>query len=107
MDRRGNEGSGTLEIRWRDQLLILSGDAEGEGLATMLDEGWLRGSARLLLYPHHGSETPFLGPLLGRLTPAEVWISSGTPPAVAAELDRRGVAWRGTARDGALSLTLP
>ena len=34
---RGNEGSLTVNVRWRGARVVLSGDAEGHGLASMLD----------------------------------------------------------------------
>ena len=103
----GNEGSGSLEIGWRDARLLLTGDAEGEGLGRALDEGWLRGPLRLLSFPHHGSDTPLAGELLRLLRPAEVWISAAAEPAIGPELDRRRLPWRWTGRDGSLALFLP
>ena len=101
----GNEGSRTLALRWGGARVVLAGDAEQEGLA-----GWLAGRvpepARLLLWPHHGSETPWLGRLLAHTRPAEVWVSAAGLPPIAGELDRRGVRWRCTAVDGPLALTL-
>ena len=103
----GNEGSGSLEIGWRGARLLLTGDAEGEGLGRALDEGWMRGPVRLLSFPHHGSDTPLAGELLRRLRPAEVWISAAAEPAIGPELDRRRLPWRWTGRDGSLALFLP
>lgn len=102
-----NESSRTLVVTWNGQRLVLSGDAEAEGLHGLLENGDLEGPCRLLLAPHHGSETAHLGALLEHTRPAEVWISSTTPPAVGPELDRRGLPWRWTGRDGPLVLRLP
>jgi beta-lactamase superfamily II metal-dependent hydrolase len=100
----GNEGSRSLEVLWCGERLLLCGDAEGPGLLCP----WLaEGPTRLLLYPHHGSESPFLGPLLEATDPEEVWISSAARPPIAAELDRRGLPWRWTGRAGPLALRLP
>ncbi len=92
----GNEGSRDLELNWRGRRLLLCGDAEGRGRARMLHSGLMRGPCDLLLFPHHGSDTPWLGPLLAETDPAEVWISAGRPPGVAEELERRGLSWRST-----------
>ena len=106
-DVSGNEGSRSLEVRAFGETILLCGDAEEAGLARELDAGWLRGPLRLLLFPHHGSDTNQLGRLFAELRPREVWISASSPPAVARELDRRGVPWGWTGRDGPLSLVLP
>ncbi len=102
-----NQGSRSLLVDWGGERLLLSGDADDAGLAHKLRAGWLDGPLRLLLVPHHGSESRFLFPLLERAAPREVWVSaSGEPPAVP-ELARRGLAWRSTGRDGPLELHLP
>jgi competence protein ComEC len=99
----GNEGSRSLLLEVDRERVLLCGDAEGEGLARTL--GLLsRSEARggLLLLPHHGSDSPWLVPLLEHFQPAETWVSTAAPPAVARELDRRGLPWRWTGRDGVL-----
>jgi competence protein ComEC len=110
-DLSGNETSRTLVVTVDGTRVVLSGDAEGHGLREILLQGALDAPCRLLLAPHHGSDTPLLGLLLERSQPREVWISStrepGRGPGIGAELDRRGVLWRWTGRDGALSLRLP
>jgi beta-lactamase superfamily II metal-dependent hydrolase len=103
----GNEGSRTLELLWKGESILLFGDSEGDGLV-----GWLRARTserpvRLLLFPHHGSDTEHLGPLVEALHPAEVWISASGEPEVLRELVRRRIPTRVTSRDGALSLELP
>lgn len=97
----GNEGSRCLELEWHGRRLLLTGDAEQEGLAATLEAGLLQGPCDLLLLPHHGSSTPHLAALLEATDPREVWISAGVVPDVAAELERRGLAWGCTARHGA------
>jgi len=99
----GNEGSRALELRWRGARLLLTGDAEEQGLAGLAQEA---GPLRLLLAPHHGSDGPALGPFLARERPAEIWISAAGVPAIARELERRRLAWRWTGRDGPLALEL-
>jgi competence protein ComEC len=99
----GNEGSRALEIVWRGERVLLLGDGESEGLERLPLEA---GRLRLLLAPHHGSDAPALGALLERCPPAEVWISASEDPPVASELDRRGIEWRWTGRDGPLALRL-
>ncbi len=102
----GNEGSRSLEIGWAGQKLLLCGDAEAAGLRAMLAPGPWRSPLRLLLFPHHGSETPWLSQLLDSTCPQELWISADGEPALARELDRRRVPWRATGREGPLALSL-
>jgi competence protein ComEC len=101
----GNEGSRSLVLEHPDGLLWLSGDAVEEGLQGLLD-AWPGppGPVRVLLLPHHGGESTRLSTLLSALQPAEVWISSSEAPAAAAEVQRRGLHLRWTAREGPLVL---
>jgi competence protein ComEC len=101
-DEPGNEGSRTLHVRCGGELAILFGDAEEEGLLELLRRDLVGGPFTEILLPHHGSATPWLGRLLEAAQPASVWISSSERPAVAAELDRRGLPWSWTGRDGPL-----
>ena len=103
-DGKGNESSVALELRWRGQRVLLLGDAEQEGLDGL---ELASGPVRLLLAPHHGSEARGLGALLERCPPDEVWVSTAERPAIADELERRGIPWRWTGRDGPLALGLP
>ena len=96
----GNEGSRAVVLDGPDGLLVFLGDSEGPGLASLLKSGLPTGPVEVLLLPHHGSDTPYLGPLLERLRPVETWVSSGGEPAVARELDRRGLRWRRTGAPG-------
>ncbi len=98
----GNEGSRSLEIRLGSWSALLTGDAEQEGLAKLLDQDVLRGPYDLLLLPHHGSQTPHLDSLLEQCRPGTVWISCGQTAALGPELDRRGLEWNSTHRSGAL-----
>jgi beta-lactamase superfamily II metal-dependent hydrolase len=103
-DEPGNEGSRALELGWRGARLLLLGDAEEDGLTGL---ALAPGPLRLLLAPHHGAEAPGLAALFARNPPAEVWISAGRRAPLAAELERRRLRWRWTARDGFLALGLP
>lgn len=100
---RDNEGSRTLWANAGDGAVVLCGDAEDEGLAGLLRRNALAGPVRLLLFPHHGSDTPWLAALLEQARPDQVWIS-GPKPALAAELDRRGQRWSSTGSAGCLEL---
>src|SRR5713226_1548908 len=92
------------EITWRDERIVLSGDAEAEGLSAWLACRPRRGPVRMLLFPHHGSDTDLIAPLLAALRPQEIWISTSGTPGVARELERRGIPCRTTALDGPLEL---
>lgn len=98
----GNEGSRSLEVTWQGHRVVLCGDAEGSGLATQLRQSWLSGPYDLMLFPHHGSETASLTPLLESTQPRETWFSCSQRPRVAGELDRLGLSWDSTARSGPL-----
>jgi len=101
-----NEGSRSLAVGLGSSWLLFCGDAEGEGLGDLLRAGRVPAPCRLLLAPHHGSQTPWLGRLLEASRAREVWISASHRPPVAAELTRRGLAWRCTASRGPLTLDL-
>jgi competence protein ComEC len=107
LDEPGNEGSCVLEVLWGEERLVLCGDAEEEGLAAWLRERPARAPARLLLLPHHGSDTVELGRILAAVRPREAWISASGSPVLGPELDRRGLAWKSTSIDGCLELVLP
>ncbi len=97
-----NEGSRTLLASlgpWRAQL---HGDAVEQGLQSQLEAEALRGPVDVLLWPHHGDPGPWTTALLERARPREVWISTSGTGGVERELDRRGIPWRSTSRDGPL-----
>jgi competence protein ComEC len=105
-----NEGSRSLFVRYRGESVLLSGDAEAEGLSEMLRRNRaadrVEDPLRLLLFPHHGSDTDLIGELLASTRPSEIWISCSGPAAVSTELERRGIRCRTTAEDGPLALEL-
>jgi len=103
LEETGNEGSRTLVINYKTKRLVLSGDAEGDGLDLMLHQGELAGPTDLLLVPHHGSDSPWVSSLLERLQPAEVWVSCGGTPQLAEEFDRRSLNWMSTHSSGPLA----
>ena len=103
----GNEGSRALELVLGGERVLLTGDAEGEGLRRALAEGWIRGPCRLLLFPHHGSDGLHVARLIESARPAEVWISASGRTAVEGEIARRGLRLRSTAAEGPLALLLP
>jgi beta-lactamase superfamily II metal-dependent hydrolase len=107
LEEPGNEGSRSVLVEHAGKRLVLFGDAEEDGLERILADERLEGPCDLLLFPHHGSETAHLCRLLDRVRPAQVLISSGTPPAVGPELDRRGLAWTWTGRDGPFRAVFP
>lgn len=98
----GNEGSRTVALEMDGARVLLCGDAEEEGLRGLLSSGALDGPWDVVLLPHHGSDGAHVGPFLDATRPREAWISGGGPTRVVDELDRRGIAWRATWRDGPL-----
>jgi len=105
-EERGNEGSRTLAASLGAERVLLCGDAELAGLEAQLGPSGLRGPFRMVLFPHHGSQTPLLGRFLARVLPLEVWVSSAAEPPVAREIIRRGLTLRCTAWDGPLGLSI-
>jgi competence protein ComEC len=105
-DESGNEGSRALIAEVGSRRVMLFGDSEGVGLGQMIHSGELTGPVDLMLFPHHGSETPWLSALLELTQPKQIWVSATAPPALTAEFDRRGLDWSVTARDGPLSIQL-
>jgi competence protein ComEC len=101
-----NEGSRTARLAWAGEEIVLCGDAEADGLRAWLAMQSARPAIRLLLSPHHGSDSELLGPLLAATRPAEVWVSGPVEIPIRAELDRRRLSWRWTARDGPLHVGL-
>ncbi len=103
----GNEGSRSLLLLVHGMPVLLSGDAEEQGLAALLRGGMLKHSGGALLAPHHGSDAGYLGELLDVMEPSLVWVSTSTRPDLALELNRRGISWESTATQGPLSWRPP
>ena len=105
-DLEGNEGSRSLHIQIGETRVLLTGDAEGEALRELAKGLAEEEPVSLMLLPHHGSDGPHFGRLLREARPGEVWISHSRALSIAGELDRRGITWKSTARDGPLALEI-
>jgi len=101
-----NEGSRSLLIQFGETRALLSGDAEGDSLRELSARLAKEAPLTLLLLPHHGSDGPNFGRLLKRARPEWVWISHSRALTTSGELDRRGIPWSSTARDGPLRFRL-
>jgi beta-lactamase superfamily II metal-dependent hydrolase len=94
-------------IQAPDGPVLLCGDASGVGLAGTLAQLGEQGALRMLLFPHHGSQTDLVGALLAATRPGEIWISCSGEAPILPELARRGARCRTTARNGPLVLEPP
>jgi competence protein ComEC len=101
-----NEASRTLVARFAGRTVVLTGDAEVEGLAPLLERGAVPPPVELLLLPHHGAAAGRTAELLRRLAPSRAWAGAAGVPPLAGECARAGVPLSYTARDGPLSLVL-
>jgi competence protein ComEC len=72
----GNNYSCVLQIRWRDQLILLPGDIERQ-VETRLLKNRKLSEADILLAPHHGSKTSSTAAFTHVLRPAHVVFSAG------------------------------
>lgn len=104
--KAGNEGSRSMIIEWSGRRVLLSGDAEAEGLSASLAVGALDGPFDLVLCPHHGSELRLLGHFLNQTQPARIWISGPGDAPVIPELRRRRIPVEATGDLGPLQLFL-
>ncbi|MEZ6020587.1 MAG: ComEC/Rec2 family competence protein, partial [Planctomycetota bacterium] len=107
LDVPGNEGSRSLLIEWRGNRVLLSGDAEADGLADLLPV--LRAGPPLdaLVMPHHGSRQPLWSELLAAARPREVWCSGGPSSPLAREWRAAFPSLRWTAKDGGWTARFP
>ena len=103
----GNEGSRSLILESGAQRLLLSGDADGDGLGELLEAGLLDGPFDLALLPHHASEHERLSEFFERARPRRCWISASGRPRIEEELERRGLEWEATGVHGPLSWSPP
>lgn len=99
-----NEGSRALLVELPAGALLLFGDAVGAGLQALLDSGLLPEHTALALAPHHGSDGPGIWPWLERSPPDRIWISGPAGAPLEAELERRGLPFSSTGRQGPLRL---
>jgi competence protein ComEC len=102
-----NEASYALLLEARGERALFFGDAEERGLDAWLAHARPARPTRLVLWPHHGSESDRLDALVRATRPAEVWISAAGRPPASRELERRAIETKCTARDGPLFLRLP
>jgi len=94
-----NDGSLWVRVDLPGLRVLTTGDAEAAGVQWAIAHA-VAAPADVLVLPHHGSDSPHLGALLGRLAPREAWVSAGAEPALGGELDRRGLPWRRTGAPG-------
>jgi ComEC/Rec2-related protein len=99
----GNEGSRSLLVESAGQSLLLSGDAEAEGLRALLDFWPPERTVDTLLMPHHGSDTADLEAALRRWQPQRLWVSKSGTAQLEAEILRRKLSLTTTNASGALS----
>ena len=107
LELSGDEGSRSLELVYEGERVLLMGDAVTDGLEAALRDDLLPRGVRLLLLPHHGTDSPLFSALLERCRPREVWASNAELPPVAGEVARRGIPGAWTGGDGPLALFLP
>ena len=90
---KGNEGSRMLVLDTPFERVLVTGDAENDGLAAQLRNPLLDRAdpVAVLLLPHHGSDSSQIGALLEATHPQRLWISNGAPAQLDAELARRGI----------------
>ncbi|NND66464.1 MAG: DNA internalization-related competence protein ComEC/Rec2 [Halioglobus sp.] len=110
---QSNNSSCVLQLEWGTHAVLLTGDIERlqeRELAAYWREGL---AARLLLAPHHGSNTSSSHGFLKFVRPAHLLVGNGYEnrfghphPAVTARADMHGAALHETARRGAIGLTL-
>lgn len=106
----GNEGSRALLVEAPGLgRVLLTGDAEAEGLAAMLKSTELArgGPLAVLLLPHHGSESAHFAELLSTTRPEHLWISASDASQLAPELARRGLSPGTTSSAGPLTWPPP
>ena len=111
-DLRGNDSSCVLRV-WTDtHSLLLPGDIEARSERRLLaNAGELR--ADVLVAPHHGSLTSSTPEFIAAVAPRWVLFPTGyrnrwnfPRPEVVQRYEQRDIAWRDTARDGAIDLRL-
>lgn len=99
----GNEGSRSLLVESGGQRLLLSGDAEAEGLRALLEFWPPNRHVETLLMPHHGSDTSELEAALQRWQPEHLWISKSGTAQLEPEIQRRDLNFSTTSATGPLT----
>lgn len=105
---RSNNRSCVLQIRYRDQTIILPGDIEQE-VERQLQKLDITGPTTVLIAPHHGSKTSSTAGFITMLSPSYVVFSTGykhhfghPATAVVARYQRINTQLLNTAEDGAI-----
>jgi competence protein ComEC len=109
---RPNDRSVVLRVQTGDQAILLTGDLERGGEATLLGSGALL-AAQVLKVPHHGSRQSSTDAFVHAVHPAAALVSVGhrnpfrhPHPEVLAQFEAAGVrVWR-TDRNGAISVEM-
>ena len=74
----GNNSSCVLQITWRDQVILLTGDIEASAERRIIKEGLMETkNVSLLVAPHHGSKTSSTEQFVRVFRPKHVIFSSG------------------------------
>ena len=76
--KEGNNSSCVLQITWRDQVILLTGDIEASAERRIIKEGLMETkNVSLLVAPHHGSKTSSTEQFVRVFRPKHVIFSSG------------------------------
>lgn len=100
-----NETSLVLSVRAEGHRVLLTGDVEEQGIATLLRDPRSLGAGVLVL-PHHGAATSNLDDLVERVRPRVALASSRADPPAAGVLARRGITALATSRHGRIRVVL-
>jgi competence protein ComEC len=104
LGRTANENSVVVEVRHADNLLLLTGDIEGAGLATLLQQPPRK--VDILQAPHHGSRRIDVESLMRWARPRLVVSCQGQPAGRAPpRYEREGTAFWTTWQHGAIMVT--
>jgi len=101
-----NDGSLALAARIDGARLLFPGDLEGYPLVELAQSLGDAPPFDLVVLPHHGNRDPGLEPFVERCRTTRAFVSRSTrelPSATEQALGAAGIAWRSTARSGALS----
>jgi competence protein ComEC len=74
----GNDSSCVLQITWRDQTILLTGDIEARAERRIIADNLIEAAnLSLLVAPHHGSKTSSTAQFVSAVMPKHVIFSSG------------------------------